>query len=232
MPTRLTLSKINKAIAKYEIELVKGSGYFYFMGLTDNGQRLADKIGSVYAMNLQGMSYEQWIDYIESGIKESFEIKSFKNYLIENQKDFLAWKRKNVTLRGVKTLGKDNNVYSSFGKGLYTAALSNKSMAKQYGDVYFVVNAIPKNPKIVDSLNLAEILMQKIVHDFCKKHGQEYSLSFFDSKTSLEAEMMKMGYDGLIIKGREMVHYKPKGIVYIKTENELKQYFENLNQIK
>jgi hypothetical protein len=139
MPTRLTLSKINKAIAKYEIELVKGSGYFYFMGLTDNGQRLADKIGSVYAMNLQGMSYEQWIDYIESGIKESFEIKSFKNYLIENQKDFLAWKRKNVTLRGVKTLGKDNNVYSSFGKGLYTAALSNKSMAKQYGDVYFVL---------------------------------------------------------------------------------------------
>lgn len=158
-------------------------------------------------------------------------MKSFKNYLVENQKDFLAWKRKNVTLRGVKTLGKDNNVYASFGKGLYTAALSNKAMAKQYGEVYFVVNAIPKNPKVVRSTNEAEILMQGIVLNFCKKHGKDYSLSFFDSMTSLEAEMMKMGYDGLIIKGREIVHYKPTNIIYIKTENELKQHFETISQI-
>ena len=46
-------------------------------------------------------------------------------------------------------LGKDNDVFGSFGKGLYTVPSSNKAMAKQYGELYYVVNAIPKKPKIV-----------------------------------------------------------------------------------
>lgn len=140
-------------------------------------------------------------------------------------KDFLKWKRKNVSLRGMKNLGKDNNVYPLYGKGLYTAALSNKAMAKEYGDVYFVINAVPKNAKVVNSVNEAEILMQGIVFNFCKKYGKDYSLGFFDSMTSYEDEMIKLGYDGLIIKGREMVSYKPVNVIYVKTENELKQYF-------
>jgi len=46
-------------------------------------------------------------------------------------------------------------MYGSFGKGLYTVPLSNKSMAKQYGKVYFVVFAKPLKPKIVSTVNHA-----------------------------------------------------------------------------
>lgn len=143
-------------------------------------------------------------------------------------KDKAKWKRENVTIRGIKEFGKSNDVYGSFGKGLYTVPLSNKKMAKQYGNLYYVVNAVPKNPKKVSSLNDAELLRQKIINDFCKKNNKGYSPSFFESETSMEDEMLKLGYDGLIIKGREMVNYKPKDIKYFKTENELQEYINKL----
>jgi hypothetical protein len=145
-----------------------------------------------------------------------------------NQSDYLKWKKNNVTYRGIKSLGKVNEVFGSFGKGLYTVPLSNKSMAKTYGDLYFVVGAIPKKPEITYSLNDAEIWRQNIVNTFCKKHNEPYSLSFFEKHTSIEKEVMKMGFDGLIIKGREMVNYKPSDdIKYFRTENELINYYEN-----
>jgi hypothetical protein len=143
-------------------------------------------------------------------------------------KEYLNWKRKNVTLRGMMDPNKKNEYYGSFGKGLYTTFLSNKSMARQYGRVYFVVNAIPKKPKIVYNLNEAEILRQNLVNRFCKKNNHRYSVSFFEEHTSMDAEMKKLGYDGLIIKGREMVNYKPTGIKYFETEEQLKSYFENI----
>jgi hypothetical protein len=161
-----------------------------------------------------------------------------KKYLVENKvtkqsqlneneiENYPLWKRKNVTLRGIKELGKSNEVYGSFGKGLYTVPLSNKSMAKQYGDVYFVVNAIPKKPKIVDSLNNAELLRQKLISDFCNKHNKNYDPRFFEENTTMEDEMLNLGYDGLIIKGREMVNYTPVDIKYFRTENELQRYYE------
>jgi hypothetical protein len=154
---------------------------------------------------------------------------TIREYLNENIEDYSKWKRRNVTLRGIKEIGKPNEVYGSFGKGLYTVPLSNKSMAKQYGDVYFVVNAIPKNPKIVDSLNNAEILRQKLVNDFCKKHNKDYDTRFFEANTTMEDEMLNLGYDGLIIKSREMVNYSPSDIKYFKTENELQRYYETLS---
>ena len=133
--------------------------------------------------------------------------KILSEYLNESdQGDYLSWKRKNVTLRGIKKIDAHNGVYGSFGKGLYTVPLGNKAMAKGYGDVYFVVNAIPKAPKIVDSLNNAEILRQKLVADFCKKHGKGYDARFFEENTTIAKEMIESGYDGLIIKGREMVN--------------------------
>jgi hypothetical protein len=153
---------------------------------------------------------------IHKSLNESFEVYS-------------KWKRKNVTLRGIKELGKENEVYGSYGKGLYTVPLSNKGMAKQYGDVYFIVNAIPKTPKVVDSLNNAEIFRQNLVNNFCKKHGKNYSLTFFEENTSIKDEMLKLGYDGLIIKGREMVNYTPQDIKYFKTEYELERYYESLS---
>jgi hypothetical protein len=41
--------------------------------------------------------------------------------------------------------------------------------------------------------------------------------------------MIKLGYDGLIIKGREMVNYNPDNnkIKYFETENQLYMYYED-----
>lgn len=146
-----------------------------------------------------------------------------------NRREYLSWKRKNVTLRGVKNLGKDNEGFGSFGKGLYTTPLSNRSMAKQYGKVYFVVNGIPRNPKVVNSLNDAEIFLQRIIAKYCKENSQEYGLRYFEDNTTIEDEVMKLGYDGLIIKGREMVNYKPENILYFENEDQLETYYENNN---
>lgn len=149
--------------------------------------------------------------------------------LCESNRDFLKWKRKNVTLRGIKELGSDNNVYGSFGKGLYTAFLGNRTMAKEYGTVYYVVNAIPKHPKVVNTLNDAEIFRYKLINNFCQSKGQKYSLSFLEKNSSIEEEMLKLGYDGLVIKGREMVNYTPENVKYFQTEYELEQYYYSLN---
>ncbi|MFW6243375.1 MAG: hypothetical protein ACOC2W_04380, partial [bacterium] len=78
-------------------------------------------------------------EIIDSTIIEFLKEGSFDNDY--SRSDYLRWKRKNVTLRGIKEMGSDNEVYGSFGKGLYTVPLSNRSMARQYGDVYFVLNA-------------------------------------------------------------------------------------------
>jgi hypothetical protein len=157
-------------------------------------------------------------------------IKTIEKYPLNEALDgYSKWKRRNVTLRGIKELGKPNEVYGTFGNGLYTAFLSNKSMAKSYGDVYFVVNAIPKNPKIVQYLNDAEILIQQLISNYCKDKNVEYSHKYFFDNTTIADEMQKLGYDGLIIKGREMVNYKPENIKYFKTEDELIKYYNSLN---
>lgn len=140
--------------------------------------------------------------------------------------EYKKWKHKNVTLRGIKELGQPNKIYGSFGKGLYTVPLSNRQMANQYGKVYFVVGAIPKNPKVFQSLNLAEIFLQQLVTKFCEEHNVPRSNSFFEENTSTSEEMLKLGYDGLIIKGREMVNYTPpENIKYFENEQQLKIYY-------
>ena len=161
------------------------------------------------------------------------EIKNFikakvRGFLNESNLNYQSWKRKNVTLRGMKESGVENGVYGSFGKGLYTVPLSNKAMAKQYGEVFFVVNAKPKTPKIVQTLNDAEMLVQKLLTNFCETHGKKYNRDFFDKNTSVEDEMLKLGYDGLVIKGREMVNYKPDNFKYFRTEIGLQDYFDRL----
>jgi hypothetical protein len=164
-------------------------------------------------------------------IKGRAEMKRYKSFKFEeefDQRTYLKWKKANVTYRGMKKIGVDNEVYGSFGKGLYTAPLSNKAMAKTYGDLYFVINAIPKKPKIVNSLNDAEMVRQKLISDFCKKNNVDYSPSFFEKNTSMDKEMLKLGFDGLIIKGRELVNYNPENIKYFKTEDEVKNYYESL----
>ena len=142
---------------------------------------------------------------------------------------YLRWKRANVTLRGVRDQndnGSHNGVFGSFGKGLYTAFLSNKGLAREYGSVKFVVGAIPKRPKTVQDRNAAEILVQGLVDDFCKEHGERHDRAFFDGKTTVEDEMAKRGFDGLVIRGREMVNYVPGEVLYFSTERQLESYYE------
>lgn len=144
-----------------------------------------------------------------------------------DRRNFNSWKRKNVTLRGIKnSTSEDNGVYGSFGKGLYTAFLSNRQMAKEYGKVYFVVNGIPKKPKTVQYRNMAEIEVQNLVDEFCKKNNVERSNKFFVENTTIEDEMLKKGYDGLVIKGREMVNYTPKDVLYFDTLENLYDYWD------
>jgi hypothetical protein len=158
-----------------------------------------------------------------------FEINQIQE---DDRREYLNWKRKNITLRGVSN-STDENGYNgagaAFGDGLYTAFLSNKRLAKGYGKVYYVLNAIPKHPKIVDGWNHAEIFTQNVVNNWCKKNGLSYKPHEFYSKTNLKDEMLSLGYDGLIIKGREMVNYTPPdNIVYFSNDDELYSYFKTI----
>lgn len=146
--------------------------------------------------------------------------------------DYSKWKRQNVSYRGVKEKGKqENNRSGMLGKGLYTAPASNKSMTKEYGDRYFVVNARPKNPKVFNSLNEWEIWFQnQLVFPFSKAKGKEFpDIRDFESQTSIEKELQKRGFDGIEIKGREMVNFAPPdNVKYFKSEDEVKAYHNSL----
>lgn len=149
-----------------------------------------------------------------------------------NRAEYLKWKRQNVTIRGIQELGKENDGMASFGQGLYTAALGNRELARKYGKVYFVVGAIPKHPKIVNNWNEAEIFTQNVVMRYGKEKGiSDYfdAKRDFDANTNVRDEMIRIGYDGLIIRGREMVNYTPDNdnIRYFENENQLIQYYED-----
>ena len=157
-------------------------------------------------------------------------ITDFNKYIInESRSEYLAWKRKNVSLRGISGDSTDgeNNAGARFGSGLYSAALSNRDMAKKYGKVYFLVNAIPKNPKIVNDANLGEMWFQKVINIYCKEHGKEYDTIYFFKNTTIKDAMLDLGYDGFVIKGREYVNYKPENVIYFEHEYQLENYYNN-----
>ena len=144
----------------------------------------------------------------------------------QEHKEYLKWKKKNVSFRGMKDTTQPNGMASSIlGDGLYTASLSNKSMAKQYGELYYVVNAVPKNPLVFKTLNSWEIWMQ-----------DKYDKREFEKVTSIEKEIMKMGYDGVILTGREMVNYTPpESVRYFRYENgeySVIEYYTNFVKAK
>lgn len=154
---------------------------------------------------------------------------------VYNHKMYLAWKRKNVTIRGIREFGSPNSGGARFGDGLYTAFLSNRKMAKEFGDVYFVVGAIPKKPKIVNNTNEAEIFQHnEIIIPYLRKNGLKEDSRIFYENTDMKTEMLNKGYDGLVIRGREMVNYTPNEdeIRYFNNEDSLIQYYEYINDIK
>lgn len=154
-------------------------------------------------------------------------ILSMYEYIKEDEhKDYLSWKRKNVTLRGIKELGSENSGMAMYGSGLYTAFLGNREMAREYGKVYFILNAIPKHPKTFYNTNDAEIFLQEVVTKYCKERNVPRSNEFFSKNTTIADEMMRLGYDGLVIKGREMVNYNPpENIMYFENEYQLQEYY-------
>lgn len=64
--TAATINKVNAAIEKHGVELVKGNGYFYFM---DTGEEfVADRIDSVYSTTLRALSLESWVKHVEDAL--------------------------------------------------------------------------------------------------------------------------------------------------------------------
>lgn len=149
---------------------------------------------------------------------------------LDGMAEYKKWKRNNVMVRGISsdgTLDVANGSGARFGDGLYMAPLSNKSMAKNYGKVYFVVNGKPKNPKVFKDTNLAEIWIQQNLIFNKYKNARE-----FNAATSIKDEMLKLGHDGIEIKGRETVNFAPENIQYFSTENGLIDYYERVIENK
>ena len=66
--TAATISKINANIARHGVEVVKGNGYFYFADLEGAPEYNADKIDSVFSMQLRCMSLEDWISHVDEAL--------------------------------------------------------------------------------------------------------------------------------------------------------------------
>lgn len=155
---------------------------------------------------------------------------------------YKEWKSKNVTyctimdpLIGNETQQRSNKVYGSLGKGLYTTSLSNKSMAKEYGTLYFVVNGRPKNPKKFNNLDEWEIwFYDNLISRYSKAKGKDNPDKMdFMASTTIQDEMYKLGYDGIEIIGREVVNFTPGNDVrYFRTEDELRNYYDRMPKME
>lgn len=203
MPYKIKGKCIYKKDGGAKVGCTKGDVHKYMAALHANANESEDKT----------------LDEIRLFVRKTLS----ENFMREANDDYKKWKRKNVALRGIaNNPGEYNGVGSiSLGDGLYTAHLGNKEMARKYGKVYFVVNGRPKHPIVFDSVNRAEIWLQQNLYFKNYKNMRD-----FDAHTSVKDEILKLGYDGIEIKGREMVNFKPENVLYFKTEPELIQYYE------
>ena len=64
--TTPTIAKINAAIAKHGIEIVKGNGYFWFDDLF--ARETYKDVPSVYTCHLRDLTLEQWVQHVEDAI--------------------------------------------------------------------------------------------------------------------------------------------------------------------
>lgn len=148
---------------------------------------------------------------------------------MKSHKDYLRWKKENVSLRGIENF---NNRYDTngngnigrFGEGLYTAFLSNKKMAKEYGKVYFVVNGKPKKPLKTNNPSSLENYIYEIARD------QGYKSPIDAYKNGVKGAhdlLINAGYDGIQITGREYANFTPENVLYFENERLLENYFYN-----
>lgn len=138
----------------------------------------------------------------------------------ESDPSFKTWMKNNVSVRGMNGFGKDDGSgMAVLGRGLYTAPLTNKSMARVYGNLHYVVGAVPKKPMTFRNMNDWEVwLGNKLIPRTMRKS------EWFKSNT-IEGAIQKLGYDGVVIKGREMVHYNPKNVMYFGSTEELERWY-------
>ena len=66
--TVATIKKVNAAIKKHGVELIKGDGYFYFEDLECSDTCNADKINIVYRDKLNCMTLREWIEHGEDDL--------------------------------------------------------------------------------------------------------------------------------------------------------------------
>lgn len=66
--TAPTIAKINAAIAKHGIEIVKGNGYFWFDDVSE--RETYTDIPSVMTCHLRDLTLEQWVQHVEDAINE------------------------------------------------------------------------------------------------------------------------------------------------------------------
>lgn len=69
--TAPTINKINAAIAKHGVQVVRGDGYFYFADLPGSPEYKADNIRSVFSTTLRCMSLEDWVAHVEAALCEA-----------------------------------------------------------------------------------------------------------------------------------------------------------------
>jgi hypothetical protein len=79
----MTLKRINKAIQKYELEIIKGAGYHYFLDL-----KTRDQIGSsVYVVYLKDLSIKQWLIEANDARREFNEM--YNEYMLEVEEEYV-----------------------------------------------------------------------------------------------------------------------------------------------
>lgn len=171
----------------------------------------------------------------------------FEIWTAKDEADYRKWRRENVTYRGYSGYSplrpnsdETGMIFTKFGAGLYSTPISNKSLIKSYGGkTAILVGAKPKKPLVFNSLNEAEIWVQQLMLKVIGvKSVEEWPDNFeeqFRAKTTIEDEVKKLGYDGIIVKGREMVLYDPqdKDVRWFEDERQLETYYDTLvrNQV-
>lgn len=144
-----------------------------------------------------------------------------------NKNAYSTWKRRNITYRGMINEpyeNPENGGGAMLGRGLYTT--KDKSMARKYGTLWYVLGGIPSKPLKVDTLNAWEVWTYRNLYEPVADENDQVGIKNFNKLgLTFEGEIMKLGYDGIIIKGREMVHFNPSDVRYFRNERDAQEYF-------
>jgi len=72
---KTTTKRLNDYLSQYDLEIVKGKGYFYFNSTNIEGPylRLSDEIGSLFILSLNQYNHSEWIEILKNKINECLE---------------------------------------------------------------------------------------------------------------------------------------------------------------